>query len=257
MGREGTTHWHLAFGTLFFEKPDQTSRNLSNHQEKDQESNMAITKIHARSVYDSRGNPTVEVDVVTRLVSTVPLSHLVLPLVNMRPLSSVMETRTSGWKGWYPTLRPRFRSCWNQEALRSPVPFMNVLNGGSHAGGRLAFQEFMIVTLRKHGAEVYQKLKSLAKKKYGQSAVTSETRVVLHQIFKPPRRLLSSSPRLLRLLIHWKDEHRYGLDHYAELADQYKTLAKKYPIVSIEDHSLRMTGSLELLLQVFRFPNCR
>lgn len=26
-----------------------------------------------------------------------------------------------------------------------PVPFMNVVNGGSHAGGRLAFQEFMIV----------------------------------------------------------------------------------------------------------------
>ena len=26
---------------------------------------MSITKIHARSVYDSRGNPTVEVDVVT------------------------------------------------------------------------------------------------------------------------------------------------------------------------------------------------
>ena len=28
---------------------------------------MAITKIHARSVYDSRGNPTVEVDVVTEV----------------------------------------------------------------------------------------------------------------------------------------------------------------------------------------------
>lgn len=26
---------------------------------------MAILKIHGRSVYDSRGNPTVEVDVVT------------------------------------------------------------------------------------------------------------------------------------------------------------------------------------------------
>lgn len=26
---------------------------------------MAITKVFARSVYDSRGNPTVEVDVVT------------------------------------------------------------------------------------------------------------------------------------------------------------------------------------------------
>lgn len=28
-------------------------------------SNMGISKIHARYVYDSRGNPTVEVDVVT------------------------------------------------------------------------------------------------------------------------------------------------------------------------------------------------
>jgi len=26
---------------------------------------MPISKIHARSVYDSRGNPTVEVDIVT------------------------------------------------------------------------------------------------------------------------------------------------------------------------------------------------
>ena len=30
-----------------------------------QKPKMTITKIHARSVYDSRGNPTVEVDVVT------------------------------------------------------------------------------------------------------------------------------------------------------------------------------------------------
>jgi enolase len=28
---------------------------------------MTISKIHARYVYDSRGNPTVEVDVVTEL----------------------------------------------------------------------------------------------------------------------------------------------------------------------------------------------
>ncbi|KAG7132156.1 Enolase like protein [Verticillium longisporum] len=64
-----------------------------------------------------------------------------------------------------------------------PVPFMNVLNGGSHAGGRLAFQEFMIVPSAapsfsealRQGAEVYQILKSLAKK-------------------KPPTKLSSSSP---------------------------------------------------------------
>lgn len=49
---------------------------------------------------------------------------------------------------------------------------------GSHAGGRLAFQEFMIVPsfaptfteAMRQGAEVYQQLKTLAKKKYGQSA---------------------------------------------------------------------------------------
>jgi enolase len=49
---------------------------------------------------------------------------------------------------------------------------------GSHAGGRLAFQEFMIVPstaptfseAMRQGSEVYHILKSLAKKKYGQSA---------------------------------------------------------------------------------------
>lgn len=59
-----------------------------------------------------------------------------------------------------------------------PVPAFNVLNGGSHAGGRLAFQEFMIFPTEatsfteafQQGAETYQHLKSLAKKKYGTSA---------------------------------------------------------------------------------------
>ncbi|GME78850.1 unnamed protein product [Ambrosiozyma monospora] len=59
-----------------------------------------------------------------------------------------------------------------------PVPFQNVLNGGSHAGGSLAFQEFMIAPTSaptfseglRIGSEVYHHLKSLAKKTYGQSA---------------------------------------------------------------------------------------
>lgn len=37
--------------------------------------NMAITKIHARTVYDSRGNPTVEVD----LVSETGLHRAIVP----------------------------------------------------------------------------------------------------------------------------------------------------------------------------------
>merc|ERR1712232_940102 len=59
-----------------------------------------------------------------------------------------------------------------------PVPSFNVINGGSHAGNRLACQEFMILptgasSFREAlqiGAEVYHTLKSVIKKKYGQDA---------------------------------------------------------------------------------------
>merc|ERR1719201_2831981 len=59
-----------------------------------------------------------------------------------------------------------------------PVPAFNVINGGSHAGNRLACQEFMILPVGAAnfkeamiiGAEVYHTLKGVIKKKYGQDA---------------------------------------------------------------------------------------
>merc|ERR1711985_45029 len=59
-----------------------------------------------------------------------------------------------------------------------PVPSFNVINGGSHAGNRLACQEFMILPVgassfkeaMQIGAEVYHTLKGVIKKKYGQDA---------------------------------------------------------------------------------------
>merc|ERR1719265_1343983 len=59
-----------------------------------------------------------------------------------------------------------------------PVPCFNVINGGTHAGNRLASQEFMIMPLgaatfkqaMEIGAEVYHSLKGVIKKKYGQDA---------------------------------------------------------------------------------------
>jgi len=59
-----------------------------------------------------------------------------------------------------------------------PVPCFNVINGGSHAGNRLACQEFMILPTGASsfkeamiiGAEVYHTLKDCIKKKYGQDA---------------------------------------------------------------------------------------
>lgn len=60
-----------------------------------------------------------------------------------------------------------------------PVPAFNVINGGSHAGNKLAMQEFMILPVgassfpeaMRIGAEVYQHLKNVIKAKYGQDAI--------------------------------------------------------------------------------------
>merc|ERR1719213_1288444 len=65
-----------------------------------------------------------------------------------------------------------------QDRFVMPVPSFNVINGGSHAGNRLACQEFMILPVGANsfrealiiGAEVYHNLKSVIKKKYGQDA---------------------------------------------------------------------------------------
>lgn len=54
----------------------------------------------------------------------------------------------------------------------------NVINGGSHAGNKLAMQEFMILPIgassfkeaMRIGAEVYHSLKNVIKAKYGQDA---------------------------------------------------------------------------------------
>merc|ERR1719454_523130 len=59
-----------------------------------------------------------------------------------------------------------------------PVPCFNVVNGGSHAGNKLAFQEYFIVPVGaktfkeaiRVGAECYHTLKGIIKKKFGGDA---------------------------------------------------------------------------------------
>lgn len=59
-----------------------------------------------------------------------------------------------------------------------PVPAFNVINGGSHAGNKLAMQEFMILPTgaktfteaMKMGSETYHHLKNGIKKKFGLDA---------------------------------------------------------------------------------------
>jgi enolase len=115
----------------------------------------------------------------------------------------------------------------------------------------------------RQGAEVYQKLKTLAKKKYGQSAgnVGDEGGVApdiqtAEEALELITEAIESAGYTGKVHIamdvassefYKEDAKKYDLDFknpdsdpekwitYEQLADQYKNLAKKYPIVSIED----------------------
>ncbi len=150
-----------------------------------------------------------------------------------------------------------------------PVPFQNVLNGGSHAGGALAFQEFMIVPTgaptfseaMRIGSEVYHTLKSLAKKKYGQSAgnVGDEggvapniqtAREALELVYGAIKEAGYDGQVGIAFDVassEFYKDGKYDLDFKnpdsdpskwltgEELGALYKELSAEYPIVSIED----------------------
>ena len=152
-----------------------------------------------------------------------------------------------------------------------PVPAFNVINGGSHAGNKLAMQEFMILPVgassfkeaMKMGSEVYHNLKSVIKKKYGQDACN----VGDEGGFAPN---ILENKEGLDLLVEaiakagyegkvkigmdvaasefWKEDKKvYDLDFKTEnndgsqcksgeeLLELYESFCNEYPMVSIED----------------------
>lgn len=155
------------------------------------------------------------------------------------------------------------------DPLILPVPVMNVINGGSHAGNKLAMQEFMILPTgaesfpeaMRMGAEVYAALKGVIKKRYGLDA----TAVGDEGGFAPN---IQDNAEGLDLLVaaiekagytgqiklgmdvaasefYKKDGNYYDLDFKnpastsklssSELGDMYKGFVKDYPMVTIED----------------------
>ncbi|KAF8101788.1 hypothetical protein N665_0201s0104 [Sinapis alba] len=151
-----------------------------------------------------------------------------------------------------------------------PVPAFNVINGGSHAGNKLAMQEFMILPTgaasfkeaMKMGVEVYHNLKSVIKKKYGQDA----TNVGDEGGFAPNIQENKEGLELLKTAIekagytgkvvigmdvaasefyssdktydlNFKEENNNGSQKISgdALKDLYKSFVSEYPIVSIED----------------------
>ncbi|KAF5457732.1 hypothetical protein F2P56_021812, partial [Juglans regia] len=157
------------------------------------------------------------------------------------------------------------------KTLVLPVPAFNVINGGSHAGNKLAMQEFMILPVgassfkeaMKMGVEVYHHLKAVIKKKYGQDA----TNVGDEGGFAPNIQENKEGLELLKTAIakagytgkvvigmdvaasefydnkdktydlNFKEENNDGSQKISgdSLKNVYKSFVADYPIVSIED----------------------
>lgn len=296
---------------------------------------MAIEKVFARYVYDSRGNPTVEVDLTTEK----GLFRSIVPSGASTGIHEALELRDGDKSKWLgkgvlkavanvneiiaPALVKANLDVKEQEKVDEfllsldgtpnksklganailgvslavakaaageknvplyqhiadiaktpepfvlPVPFQNVLNGGSHAGGALAFQEFMIVPTGaptfsealRIGSEVYHNLKSLAKQQYGQSAGNvgdeggvapdiTTAKEALDLIVAAIKKAGYEGQVSIALDVassEFYHDGKYDLDFKnpnsdptkwltgEQLSDLYIQLIKDYPIVSIED----------------------
>jgi enolase len=294
---------------------------------------MPIKKIHARQIYDSRGNPTVEVDLTTEkgiFRAAVPsgastgiyealelrdkadtwhgkgvqkavhnVNNLIAPEIVAKCMDPVEQEKIDGLmlaldgtenknklganailgvsmavckagaahKG-VPLYRHIADLAGVQDVLM-PVPCLNVINGGSHAGNKLAMQEFMVLPLgascfseaMRMGSELYHHLKALIKKKYGLDA----TAVGDEGGFAPN---FQNNGEALELLVEaikkagYEGKMMIGMDIAASeffkdgkydldfknpdtkeadwissdsLLEMYQGFIKDYPVVSIED----------------------
>jgi len=284
-----------------------------------------ITDLKARQVLDSRGNPTVEVDVWTRDGSkgrgTVPSGastgiHEALELrdgdmkrfhgkgvlkavsnVNNRIRSRVIGKDASAQReidelmialdgtpnkkrlGANAILgvsmavakvaassqgKPAYKYLRDLPSYKLPVPMMNVINGGKHAGNKLAVQEFQIEPVGasncseaiRIGDEVYHSLGSVLKAKYGPSAIN----VGDEGGYAPPLEMTSDALEAILQAIsdagydestvhigidaasssfYNKKDSTYQIDgkklSSGELEDYYQDLVRKSPIRTLED----------------------
>jgi enolase len=152
-----------------------------------------------------------------------------------------------------------------------PVPAFNVINGGSHAGNKLAMQEFMILpTGAKNfrealqiGAEVYHNLKKVIQAKYGLDATNvgdeggfapniqdnhEGLALLLEAIDKSGHKgKVQIGMDVAASEFYVEDKKVYDLDFKTanndgskqlssdKLTELYKSFADEFPIVSIED----------------------
>ncbi len=281
-----------------------------------------IENIHAREILDSRGNPTVEVDVYTCcgfgraavpsgastgthealelrdeddryggkgvLKAVENVNEIIAPKLIDSELLAIEQRAVDNFmleldgtslksnlganailgvslgvaKAAADSLElPLYQYLGGVNTTTLPVPSLNVLNGGQHAGNDLAIQEFMILPKGascfseglRMAAETYHALGNILKGKYGAGA----TNVGYEGGYAPP---LNNTRDALDALMSAMDATGYekeigiGMDAAAssfykngkyaideknltpgELVDLYADLVATYPIIAIED----------------------
>ncbi|KAK2716442.1 enolase-like [Artemia franciscana] len=295
---------------------------------------MAIQKIHARMIFDSRGNPTIEVDLVTEqglFRAAVPsgastgiyealelrdgvkaeyhgkgvfkairnVNEIIAPALIAKGLDVTQQEQIdqfmldldgtpnkeklganailgvslaackAGAKQKGVPLYRHIADLAGTPEIILPTPAFNVINGGSHAGNKLAMQEFMILPTgagsfseaMRMGSEIYHHLKSVIKSRFGLDA----TAVGDEGGFAP--NILNNKDGLSLIVTaiekagytgkveigmdvaasEFYREGKYDLDFKnpnsdktawlsgQELANLYQEFIKEFPVTSIED----------------------
>lgn len=283
-------------------------------------SSSAIKNIHARQILDSRGNPTLEVEVILFSgesgIASVPsgaskgkfeavelrdnedefsgksvrkavnnVNKVIAPvLINKNVVNQYFIDRTlieldgsenKGTLGANALLGvsmacaraaasyykiPLYEYLGGIFAKTMPVPMMNILNGGVHAGNNLEFQEFMIAPVAAEnfahalqmGAEIFYSLKKILLKKNLSTGVGDEGG------FAPNLNTNSDAIKLIIEAIQtagytteqvklcldiasseFYNDGKYFIQDYgytsAEFIEILEKLVNSYPIISIED----------------------
>jgi enolase len=150
-----------------------------------------------------------------------------------------------------------------KEAVRLPIPFLNILNGGKHADNNVDIQEFMIAPIGapsfrealRYAAEVYHTLKGILKSKGLSTSVGDEggfapnlsrNEEAIEVIIAAIEKAGYKPGKDIAIVLDPAASEFYSGGKYllkadnkslssGEMVDYYAGLVSKYPIISIED----------------------
>ena len=284
-------------------------------------SDSKITKVWAREVLDSRGNPTVEAEVSTSsgtvtaiapsgastgsheavemrdggaryggkgvlkavdmIRRTIAPAIIGMDVTDLRAVDVAMinldGTENKSHLGGNATTAVSYACAKTGAIVKGvplhehlgkgshmlPVPSMNVINGGKHAGGNLRPQEFMISPIGaktfadslRYGTEVYQTLKTVLKETYGVGAINvgdeggfappmNTVREALDTLVKAIEKAGYVAGKDVSLAMdpaasEFFEDGEYVIDGRrldpGQMVGFYEDLLRDYPIISLED----------------------